>query len=64
MTVYDMYMTIASKAEWISVWILISWLLKKPADQDLRCFQMWTCLVSAESVNFMVKPMVLKNALT
>ena len=63
MTVHDMYMTIASKAEWISVWILISWLLKKPADQDLRCFQMWTCLVSAEPVDLMAEPMVLKKML-
>ena len=24
---------------WKTVWILISWLLKKPADQDPHCFQ-------------------------
>ena len=28
-----------SSREWKTVWILISWLLMKPADQDPHCFQ-------------------------
>ena len=29
---------IGSLAEWKTLWILISWLLKKPADLDPQCF--------------------------
>ena len=28
------------------MWILIRWLLQKPADLDLHCFQQSVCLVS------------------
>ena len=31
---------------WKTVWILISWLLQKPADLDLHCFQLSLYLVS------------------
>ena len=30
-----------------TVWILIRWLLQKPADLDLHCFQKWIGLGSA-----------------
>ena len=31
---------------WKTVWILISWLLQKPADLDLHCFQLGLYLFS------------------
>ena len=38
-TILESVMTSDSHTLWKTVWLLISWLLKKPADQDLHCFQ-------------------------
>ena len=33
------FVIMVSQVELQTMWILISWLLKKPADQDPQCFQ-------------------------
>ena len=35
-----LYFILNLHAVWKTLWILISWLLKKPADLDLHCFQL------------------------
>ena len=33
------FVTLDTRAQWKTVWIMISWLLQKPTDLDLHCFQ-------------------------